>query len=128
MTDTVFTFARFLLGQENRLKIFQPREIVLRKIQTKKRISDPCQSSHKYPPPPWAIIQWIFMKRYLILFLAECWGEKKVTDAEKSFAGMKKTPSNCIKEGYKPCENGDLRCIGKDNGLAVYQVLSQVSF
>jgi len=64
-------------------------------------------------------------KLFGLKYYAECWGEKKVTDAEKSFAGMKKTPSNCIKEGYRACQNNDLRCIGKDNGLAVYQVLSQ---
>ncbi len=54
--------------------------------------------------------------------LAECWGSSTITDASAAFSGSKRNPSMCVKEGYKPCENRDTRCIGKNHGVAVYQL------
>lgn len=64
-------------------------------------------------------------KVFGLRYYGECWADRSVTDAEASFGGATKAPSECVKEDYAVCQNGDPRCIGKHHGLAVYQVLPQ---
>jgi len=64
-------------------------------------------------------------KVFGIRYYAECWADRGVTDAEGAFRGTTTTPSECVKEDYVTCQNGDARCIGKHHGLAVYQVLPE---
>eukprot|EP00794_Sanderia_malayensis_P003608 gene3608-4118_t len=53
----------------------------------------------------------------------ECYGDKSVTDAEAVFIAAMKQPSECVKEDFEDCKDGDPNCVGKHHGLAVYQII-----
>ncbi|XP_065053151.1 properdin-like [Rhopilema esculentum] len=58
-------------------------------------------------------------------YYGECWGDRTVSNAVEIFTSALKNPSKCVKEGYRDCSPGDLRCIGKHYGIAVYQIIEK---
>jgi len=58
-------------------------------------------------------------------YYGECWSKSGVNNALALYTGNLKDFSRCITDDYAQCSPGDDRCIGKDFGIAVYQVIEQ---
>ena len=69
----------------------------------------------------------IFVKIFLYVtftrFLAECWGDRTVSNALSTFPVRLRDFSKCVKQDWSFCQEGALRCIGNSDGIAVYQII-----
>jgi len=55
----------------------------------------------------------------------ECYSDAGVLDALALFTDNLKSSSKCVTNGYVDCTPGDTRCIGKDHGIAVFQIIEK---
>jgi len=58
-------------------------------------------------------------------FYGECFSKAGVGNALALFTKNLKDFSRCVSKDYQPCEAGDDRCIGKNAGVGLYQIVEK---